>query len=181
MSAVRTLTVLAAVVVAMVLEVSVFSHFSINGVVPNLVLLVVVAAGLVRGPAFGMVLGFASGVLLDLTPPADHVAGRWALALLVVGYVAGLVARDERVDAFFGLRQQRRLPAMMVMATVAACSFLGTSIFALSGMVLRDPPMAVPDLLSVIGISVGWDLLLTPLVLPLLLGLFTRFEPEIAR
>ena len=29
------------------------------------------------------------GLLLDLAPPADHVVGRWALALIVVGYVAG--------------------------------------------------------------------------------------------
>jgi hypothetical protein len=31
------------------------------------------------------VLGFVAGLLLDLVPPADHEAGRWALALVVVG------------------------------------------------------------------------------------------------
>ena len=38
-----------------------------------------------------MVLGFGGGLLLDLVPPADHVAGRWALALLVAGYLSGRV------------------------------------------------------------------------------------------
>ena len=86
-----------AVSVALVLQLSVFSQLSWHGVVPDLVLLVVVAAALVRGAEFGMVLGFAGGVLLDLAPPADHVAGRWALALLLVGYVAGRVRQDARL------------------------------------------------------------------------------------
>ena len=78
-----------AVSLALVLQVSLFSHLSWHGVVPDLVLLVVVAAGLAHGTEYAMVLGFGGGLLLDLAPPADHVAGRWALALLVVGYVAG--------------------------------------------------------------------------------------------
>lgn len=151
---------------AVVLQVSVFSFFSVHGVVPDLVLLVVVAAGVARGAQTGMLVGFAGGLLLDLTPPADHLAGRWALALLVVGYVAGRVTQEARPTA------------LSVMATVASCSFLGTSLYALGGLILRDPPVGVPDLLPVIALSVGWDLLLAPLLLPALLGLFSRLDPE---
>ncbi len=163
-----------ALTVALVLQVSVFPRMSWHGVVPDLVLLVVVGAAFVRGPQFAMVLGFSGGVLLDLTPPADHVAGRWALALLVVGYVAGRVAQDRRSET----RRDARPPVPLVLATVAACSFLGTSVFALSGLVLRDPPMAVPDLLQVILVALAWDLLLAPLVVPLVMGGLTRLEPE---
>lgn len=166
MTSVRALLAVAAVSLALVLQVSVFSHVSWQGVVPNLVLLVVVGAALVRGSQFAMLLGFAAGVLLDLVPPADHVAGRWALALVVVGYVAGRVALDIKPTVTAAL------------ATVAASSFLGTSVFALSGLLLRDPPLTVPDLLQVIGISVVWDLVLTPFVLPLVMMLFQQLEPE---
>jgi rod shape-determining protein MreD len=159
-----------AVSLALVLQLSVFSHLSWHGVVPNLVLLVVVGAALVRGAQFAMVLGFAAGVLLDLVPPADHVAGRWALALLLVGYVAGRVAQDTRFDA--------KPAALVVVATVGASSFLGTSVFALSGVLLRDPALAVPDLLQVIAVAVVWDVLLTPLVLPAVMAMFARLEPE---
>lgn len=159
-----------AVSLALVLQLSVVSHVSWHGVVPNLVLLVVVGAGLVRGAQFAMVLGFAAGVLLDLVPPADHVAGRWALALMLVGYVAGRVAQDTRLDA--------RPTALVVVATVGASSFIGTSVFALSGVLLRDPPLAVPDLLQVIAIAVVWDVLLTPVVLPAVMAMFARLEPE---
>lgn len=170
MTSLRALVAGLAVSVALVAQVSVVSHLSWDGVVPNLVLLVVVGAALVRGAEFAMVLGFAGGVLLDLVPPADHVAGRWALALMLVGYVAGRVAQDSRFDT--------KPTALVVVATVGASSFLGTSVFALSGMVLRDPALAVPDLLQVVAIAVALDVLLTPLVLPAVMAVFSRLEPE---
>lgn len=166
----RALAALAAVALALVLQVSVFSHASWSGIVPNLCLLVVVGAALVRGPQFGAVLGFAAGVVLDLAPPADHVAGRWALALVVVGYVAGQVRQGSRQDT-------RPTPATVAL-TVAASSFVGTSLFALSGMLLGDAAVGIPELLQVIGVSVLLDLLLTPFVLPPVMAMFRRLEPE---
>ena len=85
MNASRTGLVGVVVLVAVLLQVAVFSLFSVNGVVPNLALLVVVAAAIARGPQFGAFVGFFAGLLLDLAPPADHVAGRWALAFVLVG------------------------------------------------------------------------------------------------
>lgn len=157
------------VALALVLQVSLFPHVAVHGVVPNLCLLVVVAAALVRGPEQAAVLGFVAGVLLDLAPPADHVAGRWALALVLVGYVAGRVRPEPGADG--------RLSATSVVATVAASSFVGTSVYAISGLLLRDPVVSVGDLLPVILLGVGWDVLLTPLLLPALMRLFTALEP----
>src|ERR1700748_2106161 len=88
----------ALVVIALLLQVAVFPHVAWEGIVPDLCLLVVVAAALVRGPAFAATLGFFAGLLLDLAPPADHTAGRWALALVAVGYVAGLMRQDTRTQ-----------------------------------------------------------------------------------
>ncbi|MDN4172701.1 rod shape-determining protein MreD [Nocardioides sp. SOB77] len=165
MNPARAALTVAAVAVALVLQVSVFPHVAWEGVVPNLVLLVVVATGLVRGAQPAMLLGFVAGVLLDLAPPADHVAGRWALALVVVGYVAGRVRQDVRPTVG------------SVVATVAASSFVGTSVFALTGIVLRDPALGVGEVLQVIAIGVLWDVVLTPFVLPVVMGAFRRLEP----
>ena len=161
----RALAAGLAVGLALVLQVSLFPHLAWQGIVPNLCLLVVVAAALVRGPEQAAVLGFVAGVLLDLAPPADHVAGRWALALVIVGYVAGRVRQDVRPTA------------TAVIVTVAASSFVGTSVFALSGLLLRDPALSVPDLLQVILVAVLWDIMLTPFVLPLVMRMFHRLEP----
>ena len=166
MSLARALTALAAVVAALVLQVTVFPYVAWDGIVPNLVLLVVVAAALTRGPQFAAVLGFVAGVALDLAPPADHVAGRWALALVLVGYLAGRVRQDQKPTT------------STVVLTVAGASFIGSSVFALSGMLLGEPGSSVGGVLTVVLVAVLWDVLLTPFVLPPLMGMFRRLEPE---
>ncbi len=157
------------VVVALILQVAIFPHLAWEGIVPNFCLLVVVAAALVRGPSFAATLGFFAGLMLDLAPPADHVAGRWALALVVVGYVAGMMRQDTRPSA------------STVVATVAVSSFVGTSVYALTGVVLGDGAAGSGDLFRVIVVALLWDVLLTPLVLPGVMRLLTRLEPAGAR
>jgi rod shape-determining protein MreD len=166
MTLARALTALAAVVTALVLQVTVFPYVAWDGVVPNLVLLVVVAAALTRGPQFAAVLGFVAGVSLDLAPPADHVAGRWALALVLVGYLAGRVRQDQKPTT------------STVVLTVGGASFIGSSVFALSGMLLGEPGGGVGGVLAVVLVAVLWDVLLTPFVLPPLMGMFRRLEPD---
>ena len=83
-------------------------------------------------------------MLLDLAPPADHVAGRWALALVVVGYVAGRVRPEPAASA------RGQPTATAVVTTVAASSFVGTSVYAISGLLLQDPVVSIGDLLPVI-------------------------------
>jgi rod shape-determining protein MreD len=166
MAAARALVLTMVITFAVVLQVALFPHLAYAGVVPNLALLVVVAAALVRGPEFAAVIGFLSGLAIDLAPPADHVAGRWALALVVVGYLAGRVRQDARTSA------------LAAIVTVAAASFVGTSIFALSGMVLSDPAVPAVEALAVIPSAVVYDVLITPFVLPLMMRLFRRLEPH---
>jgi rod shape-determining protein MreD len=162
----RALAALLAVSVALVLQGSLLTHVAVRGVVPDLVLLVVVAAALAYGSEVGLVLGFGAGLLLDLAPPADHVAGRWALALMVVGYVAGRLSASGR-------------PRISQWWPVAvACAFVGTSVFALSGLVLSDPAVGTGELLRVELVSVLWDAGLALVVVPLTLGLFAKVEPD---
>ena len=52
--------------VALVLQVSVLPHLAFHAVVPDVVLLVVVAVGLRYGSEPAMVLGFAGGLLLGV-------------------------------------------------------------------------------------------------------------------
>ena len=153
MSLLRSLGLAVMVLLAVVLQSAVLAPFSVYGVVPDLVLIIVVAAALVRGPEFGATTGFLAGLLTDLAPPADHALGRWALAFVVVGFLAGRL----RYEA------SSRIASVGI---VGASSFVATSVFALSGLALHDEVLPVGDMVTVIVISVVFDLLVAPLFLP---------------
>lgn len=165
----RLVAALVTVLVALLLQVTVFPHLAWDGVVPDLVLLTVVGAALVTDPRFATLLGFSAGLLLDIAPPADHVAGRWALALLVVGYVVGRLAHDHQSGG-----GRPSYPLMMV--TGAAGAFVGSSVFAVTGLLLRDPAVGFGELFEVVLVAVAYDVVMALLVLPATIWAFTR-EP----
>ncbi|CAN5223151.1 hypothetical protein BH24ACT12_BH24ACT12_15720 [soil metagenome] len=113
MPALRTAVTVVLVVLAVSLQVGLLSYVSVGGVVPDLVLLVVVGVALVHGPRHAAVLGLLAGLVLDLAPPADHTAGRWALSLVIVGYLSGMVRGESRTGA------------VAAVAAVAASVFVG--------------------------------------------------------
>src|ERR671924_2425757 len=83
------------VVVALMLQVSVLARLHLPGAVPDLLLLTVLGLAMVYGHVGGALIGFGAGLLADLAPPADHAAGRYALVLCVIGYLAGLAKPDK--------------------------------------------------------------------------------------
>lgn len=172
----RLVAALVTVVAALLLQVTVFPHLAWDGVVPDLVLLAVVGAALVTDPRFATLLGFGAGLLLDLAPPADHTAGRWALALMVVGYVVGRLAHDHSSAQSSAQTGSRRPAYPLMLAAGAGGAFVGTSVFALTGLLLRDPAVDVGELLEVVLAAVAYDVLAALVVLPVAVWIFTR-EP----
>lgn len=165
----RRVAIAIVLVVAVALQTSFFSHLAWRGVVPDLVMLVVVAVALVRGPMPGMLLGFAGGLLLDLAPPADHVAGRWALALVLIGFLAGQFGPGPD-----GSAQRTGLAART--ALVAGCSFVATSVVSLSGLVVDDLDYSFTDLLAVVLIALVLDVIASLVLLGPLTRLAGRTE-----
>ena len=107
-------------------------------------------------------LGFAAGLLLDLAPPADHVAGRWALALVLVGYLAGRVRQDVR-------RQPRSPWSAPSRPRPSSAPRSSRS----PGIAARRPgDVGARPARGRCWSPLVWDVLLTPFVLPLLMGLF---------
>ena len=169
MTIVRPAAVALLVAVAVTLQVGLFAHLSVAGVVPDLALLVVVAAAIVRGPAYGTVLGLFAGLAVDLAPPADGVAGRWALALALAGWLAGQARGDARQSA------------LATLVTVAVSSLAATSVYALSGLVLSEPGVTVARVVEVLPVAVLYDVAVTPLVVPLAMLLLRRLDPTPVR
>ncbi|MGN6245067.1 MAG: rod shape-determining protein MreD [Motilibacteraceae bacterium] len=159
----------AVVVTALVLQVGVLGRLPLPGATPDVVLLGVVALALVYGPTFGAVTGFAAGLALDLVPPADHAAGRWALVLTLVGYLCGQARAEVERSAL--------VPFLVVGAAAAAA----TLVYALLGVVMGDARVTWVLVARVLPTAVLYDLVLAPLVVPAVLALARRAEPDLVR
>jgi rod shape-determining protein MreD len=85
----RTLPVIGAVIVALLLQAGVAPYLAIGPVTPNFMLLVALTVALTSGPTAGTSTGFAAGLLFDLL--GSGAVGPMALVLAITGYVAGLM------------------------------------------------------------------------------------------
>jgi rod shape-determining protein MreD len=153
-------------VVALGLQVSVLARLPLPGATPDLVLLAVVALALAHGPGFGLAAGFAAGLGSDIVPPADHAVGRWALVLTLVGYLAGLAQDETRRSAFIPL---------IVVAVAGAASVL---LYAGLGWLLSDPHVTWRAVTEILPTAVLYDVVLSAFVVPAVLRLSDRFEPD---
>jgi rod shape-determining protein MreD len=118
------------VIVILVLQLSVMLDIRIGGVHPDLILGLAAVAGLVGGTERGALVGFASGVAIDLFLPTPF--GLTALVGTIVGAATGMLA-TPRVDRFHPI---------FVSAVAALGSGIGVIMFAVLGTeVLNQPDM----------------------------------------
>jgi rod shape-determining protein MreD len=154
---------------ALPVQAAVISRLPLPGAAPQLPLVVCLALALAYGPLEGMVIGFAGGLLVDLAPPSDHAAGRLALAWTVAGYLAGLAAEEARRSTL--------APILLVGGAAVVAGGLFAGVGALLGDVRIDPHA----LASALPASVFYDVVLAPFVVPAVLSLAARLEPEASR
>ncbi|MBT2393432.1 MULTISPECIES: rod shape-determining protein MreD [Streptomyces] len=154
------------VVVALVIQVSILARLQLPGAVPDLLLLVVLGLALVYGHMAGAFIGFGAGLLADLAPPADHAAGRYALVLCVIGYLAGLVRPDN------GQLKSATGP----MAVVVGAAICSTLLYAGVGALVGDTAARHVGLGSLLFTAAVYDLLLAPFTVPLIMALARRAE-----
>ncbi|TGB08106.1 rod shape-determining protein MreD [Streptomyces sp. MZ04] len=156
------------VVVALVIQVSVLARLQLPGAVPDLVLLTVLGLALVYGHVGGALIGFGAGLLSDLAPPADHAAGRYALVLCVVGYLAGL-AKPET-----GRLRSASGPLVVVVGAAIGSTLLYAGVGALVG----DTAARHVGLGGLLFTAALYDLLLAPFTVPLIIALARRAEND---
>ncbi|MDF6042444.1 rod shape-determining protein MreD [Streptomyces sp. JH14] len=164
----RTLLSTALVVIALVVQVSVLARLQLPGAVPDLLLLVVLGLAFVYGHVAGALIGFGAGLLADLAPPADHAAGRYALVLCVIGYVAGLIRPENG----------RLKSAFVPMVAVVAAAIGSTLLYALVGALVGDTAARHVGLGSLLFTAAVYDLLLAPFIVPLIMALARRTEND---
>ncbi|WP_282699463.1 rod shape-determining protein MreD [Streptomyces sp. CC219B] len=156
------------VVVALVLQVSVLARLHLPGAVPDLLLLTVLGLAMVYGHVGGALIGFGAGLLADLAPPADHAAGRYALVLCVIGYLAGLVKPEN------GQLKSATGP----MAVVVAAAVGSILLYAGVGTLVGDNAARHVGLGGLLFTAALYDLLLAPFVVPGIMALARRAEND---
>jgi rod shape-determining protein MreD len=160
------------IVVAVTVQVSLLPHIAVAGVTCDLVLIVVIGLALARGPEWGAITGFAGGLMLDVVPPADHTAGRWALALAISGYVAGLIRRETSAGP---------VGPVGVAGTVVLGAALSLLIYSATGSLLHDPAVDWGEFGVRLGIAAGYDVVGAIVVIPIVLWLMRRVLPASER
>lgn len=132
----------------------------LGSVGPDLVLLVVVAAALLGGPAKGALLGLGAGWAVDLMPPGAAVLGVAALTYAAAGAVAGFWHRDSGRSA--------SLPALATLGAASTVAAVG---------IVR----AVTNGWSVPWAAAGWSILLTTALGLAVVPLLIRAERGLIR
>jgi rod shape-determining protein MreD len=154
---------------ALVLQTTVVTRLGFPGAPPDLTLLVILALALVYGPTGGAIVGFLGGLAADVVPPVDHQIGRYAFVFCLVGYLAGLGQRDEERSALHTL------------LVVGATAVLATALYAGLAALLGDVRVWGATFSRNVPASALYDLLLAPFVVPAVMFLARRFEPEVVR
>jgi hypothetical protein len=155
MSRTRIVLTALALLALVLVQVTLLAFLPTPVVVPDLVvvavLAVAVASGPTHGPVPGGLVGVGAGMLLDLVPPAAGPLGAWTLVLGGAGLVVGRVAQAARPGP---------VAAMVLVALGAGAAVLArTAVLWFTGVPVGWSALAVA------AASAGYALLLAPLAL----------------
>jgi rod shape-determining protein MreD len=147
----RSLRMLALIIVVVLVQVTLFPHLRLAGVAPDLGLVVALAVGYNDGPEAGAIAGFVAGFGFDLF--LETPLGLNALAYALVGYGVGIIEGGL-------LRSPRWLPSVLGVAGGLAGGLILIAIGVLAGVENVKGTHGV----QTIAIAALYDGLLAPLV-----------------
>ncbi|HTY71253.1 MAG TPA: rod shape-determining protein MreD [Actinomycetes bacterium] len=162
MVAARIALAAALLLVAIVVETVVLGPLRLPGATPDVVLVVVIAFAMATDSASGALMGFAGGVLLDVSPPADGTVGRWALVLTLAGWAAG----KYRIRSEAG-----PLTPLLLVALIVPAALVG---YAGLGLLLGDPRVSGKGIVSAVPFATLYDVVLAALLVPAIAALVRR-------
>ncbi len=152
----RIISTVLFVLVCYMLQCTLFPRLTLGSVKPNLMIIVTAAFGFMRGTKEGMLIGFFSGLLMDIQ--FGNIIGLYALIYLLVGYVNGLFEQmyyDEDI----------KLPLIL---TAASEFVYGLTVYILMFLLRSEfnflhylSHIIIPELIYTIVVTLG----LYPLIL----------------
>ncbi len=148
-----------------ILQCTLFPRLTLASVKPNIMIILTASYGFMRGPKEGMLVGFFSGLLMDIQ--FGNILGFYALIYLIAGYVNGLFEQmyyDEDIK--------------LSLALVGATEFIYGLVIYLLMFMLRSEfdflhylrHIIIPELIYTIVVTLG--------LYPLILFINHRLEAE---
>lgn len=156
-------------IVAVAVQTVVLSRLSLPGATPDVILVVVVGWALRQGSLAGVLMGFGTGLALDLAPPAVGPVGASALVLAVIGFAVGIVADDSQSSSITPLLVVAAAGVFLVVALAGIEVLTGSRSLtwgSVGGQALAEALYAVA---------------LALVVLPAVSASIRRFEPSSPR
>jgi rod shape-determining protein MreD len=140
------------VCVGLIIQVAILDEIVIFGAHPDIMILIVAAAGIVAGPSRGAIVGFVAGLIADLFVVTPYGLG--ALCFVVVGFAVGLVrsiSSEQEIDA----------PKTTLCIVAAA---IGTLLYALLGSLIGQTGMFKAAPAAIIVVALGACVLSYPVL-----------------
>ena len=151
--------------VVTILQVSAFSAVTFGGGGPDVLLVTLVSIALLRGAVTGAVVGFAAGLIVDVT--TLETVGLTSLLLTLVGYWVGRYAETTG-------RSRAHAPLVATFAATVLAALAGYGLHSTLG-----EAVAARTVLIALPATVLWNVLLTYLVFGLVrrsIGATERLE-----
>ena len=121
----KTAVSIVMILIAFLLQTTVFHAFELADVVPNLLLVVTVSYGYIRGRTHGMWIGFVSGLMLDMM--YESVIGLCAFILMTIGFFIGYIRKIFFTDGIW-------MPVVLIsVGDFVYCMFYYVTEFLLRG------------------------------------------------
>ena len=92
----RVLALGVLIIINFSLQSTVFGFHDINSITPNLLLILTMSFGLMRGRKEGMLVGFFSGFLMDVF--FSSVLGPYMLIYMLIGYINGFFHKNYMIE-----------------------------------------------------------------------------------
>ena len=95
----RTLLWLGVIIIAIIIQTTLMPLIAIQGIYPDMLLVIVVSYSLLSGKEKGVGMGFFAGILQDLA--SGSIFGTITLSKLAIGYIFGLAERKVFKEHIF--------------------------------------------------------------------------------